>query len=163
YVGRGQLLATGHGLSRYDVFQATGTQTILTVPFWLFGTGRAGMWAASVLWASLSSAAVFFSWRLIRAWLGAEVGAAATALVALWNSAVADTPTLFSQNAGFVFFEGQCNARLVTGGYASRPFQIGSAVRLQRHSGHDFAFPGTPVYDQGFFFRRGFDCMSDDG
>jgi hypothetical protein len=253
YVSRGALIASGEPLTRYDAFQPTGTQTLLALPFSIFGSGRAGMWAAAVLWAALSSATLFFAWRLARGWLSPRAAALLAALFALWplhvfesgyflsetpslafltaalwlmtggasartrlaggalgglavacrpelalnlviaavvaarrhgrgtmtavacgflvvalavvawNSSIAKRPVLFSQNAGFVFFEGQCEARVVTGGYPSRPFSIGAPALLQRHAGRDFTFPGTPVYDQAFFFRRGLDCIADNG
>jgi hypothetical protein len=252
YVSRGAMIASGASLTRYDAFQPTGTQTLLALPFSIFGSGRTGMWAAALLWAALSGATVFFAWRLARSWLSPWAAALVAALFALWplhvfesgyflsetpslafltaalwlmtgasprtrlaggalgalaiacrpelalnlviaavvaarrqgrgtmaavtcgfvavalavvawNSSIANRPILLSQNAGFVFFVGQCDARLVSGGYASRPFTIGSPARLQRHAGREFTFPGTPVYDQAFFFRHGFDCVADDG
>lgn len=252
YVARGELVASGQHLTRYDVFQSTGTQTLLALPFWIFGAGRAGLWAASVLWAALSSASVLFAWRLARRWLSPVAACMGTAFFAVWplhiaysgyflsdtpalalllaglwlasrasprsmfgggmllagaaacrtelilnaliaavfalrlfgarataalacgfavvalavaipNSYVAGTPMLFSQTGGLVFFEGQCEVRVVTGGYPWRPFEFGSPMRLQRNAGRDYAFPGTPVYDQGAFFRQGIRCIRNDG
>jgi hypothetical protein len=62
-----------------------------------------------------------------------------------------------------VFFQAHCEARYVTGGLPSRPFQTGFPVRIQRGSGRDWAFPGTPVYAQDVFWRQGLDCIAENG
>lgn len=84
YVARAERLATGGALSRFDAFFPPGTQMLLAVPMYLFGTGPAGRWAGAVLWCVLSSLVPLFTWRLTRLLLTPAAAALATVFCAFW-------------------------------------------------------------------------------
>src|SRR5215204_2403393 len=84
YVERAQRLATGAGLQRSDAFFPPGTHVLLAAPMTLFGTERAGLWGAAVLWCALSAALPFFAWRLTRLLLSPAAAALTALLCAFW-------------------------------------------------------------------------------
>ena len=84
YVARAQRLAAGAELSRFDAFFPPGTQWLLATPMYLFGTGRAGLWAAAVLWCVLSVLIPLFTWRLARLLLTPAAAALTAAFCAFW-------------------------------------------------------------------------------
>src|SRR5437867_3245912 len=65
YVTRATRLATGATLNRFDTFFPPGTHILLALPLRIFGTGRTGLWAASVLWVLLSCAVPVLAWRFV--------------------------------------------------------------------------------------------------
>lgn len=84
YVTRAQRLATGGTLSRFDAFFPPGTQILLAAPMYLFGAGRAGLWAGAVLWWALSSLIPLFTWRLARLLLTPVAAALSAVFCAFW-------------------------------------------------------------------------------
>ena len=84
YVERAQRLATGAGLQRSDAFFPPGTHVLLAAPMTLFGTERAGLWGAAVLWCALSAAIPFFAWRLARLLLTPAAAALTALFCAFW-------------------------------------------------------------------------------
>ena len=84
YVARAQRLAEGVGLRPSEAFFPPGTHVLLAVPMTLFGTERAGLWAAAVLWWALSSSVPFLAWRLTRLLLTPAVAALTALFCALW-------------------------------------------------------------------------------
>jgi 4-amino-4-deoxy-L-arabinose transferase-like glycosyltransferase len=116
----------------------------------------------------LNLAVVAFPWLLRRRF--ALVGAVAAGFVAIvsavlvHNSLAAGKPTGLSENSGVTFFIGHCDAHLVrTGLNLERPYFAGSPVAFQLHRGRDYVFPNRNIWDEGFFYDRGLDCISDDG
>jgi 4-amino-4-deoxy-L-arabinose transferase-like glycosyltransferase len=263
YVERAQRLATGASLQRSDAFFPPGTHVLLAAPMTLFGSERAGLWGAAVLWCTLSAAIPFFAWRLARLLLspaaaaltallcafwpmyityggyftsetpslafllaslwagyravklsGREAGGlglaagllggvavanrpqlilnlavlvvpllfrlrrqalaltgivAGSALIlastALYNSAAAGKPTGLSENAGLNFWIGQCDVHDVTTVDPVRniTFQFSNPVWAQLGRGGTYYFEGRLVWDQGFFFAMGLQCIERDG
>jgi 4-amino-4-deoxy-L-arabinose transferase-like glycosyltransferase len=76
------------------------------------------------------------------------------------NSLAAGKPTGISENTGITFFIGQCEVHTVR---TAQGGQFGPPPANQQNRGHIYDFPDHDVWDQGFFFDRGFDCIRDDG
>ena len=79
YVHRAMHLAHGATIPRIDLFMPVGTQLLVSLPMRLFGTGRDGLWAASVLWCALACAYPWLAWR----WARLVLSPRAAALTAL--------------------------------------------------------------------------------
>ncbi len=88
YVRRASHLADGEELTRYDSFFPPGTHVLLAVPLRIFGTGRTGLWAGSVLWTALSCLIPYLGWRVARWHLAPRGAALAAAGIALWPLAI---------------------------------------------------------------------------
>jgi 4-amino-4-deoxy-L-arabinose transferase-like glycosyltransferase len=75
------------------------------------------------------------------------------------NSAAAGQLTGISENSGLTFFLGQCdvNTVYVEGAHFTTP------PNYQKNRGRLYEFPDRRVWDQGFFFRQGLDCIREDG
>ena len=84
YVNRAIRLAKGVRLNRFDTFFPPGTHIILALPLKIFGTGRTGLWAASVLWTLLSCAVPWLAWRFSLRVMSRRAAAVTTALCAAW-------------------------------------------------------------------------------
>lgn len=97
----------------------------------------------------------------------AFAGAAAAVLagVVALNSSAAGQLTGVSENGGLNFFQSHCDARLVTVGSQTGEgsFSFGSPVPFQLSQGRNYAFPDRNVWDEGFFYGRGADCIRADG
>lgn len=100
YVNRATRLADGQDLTHYDSFFPPGTHVLLAVPLKILGSGRRGLWAASVLWAVLSALIPYLGWRVARWYLSRRGAALATAAIALWPLSItyggyflSETPT----------------------------------------------------------------------
>jgi 4-amino-4-deoxy-L-arabinose transferase-like glycosyltransferase len=78
----------------------------------------------------------------------------------VYNSVAAGKPTGISENSGITFFIGQCEVHTVRVGQGS---QIGPPPANQQNRGRFYYFPDREVWDQGFFFRKGLDCIQEDG
>ena len=255
------LVETG-SLNPYDALHPPGTNLVLAAPLALFGTGSAGLWAAAVLWALLSSLTPFFMWRLARGffspaaaaltavftatwplfitsagfflsetpsltflvgalWAGyaaerstsrravalgalagvlgvaaiatrpqfllnvlvlvvpwvwawrrkfrpllafAAAGAVIGAAVVTHNSLAVGEPTGVSRSTGFIFFMGHCDVLWVTSGTPPGPvFQYAAPPAVQRNTGRNYNFPDHLLWEQGFFFDQGLDCIRKDG
>ena len=97
YVDRAKRLAEGGPFERFDTFYPPGTHVLLSVPYRIFGTGRAGDWAGAVLWVLLSCAIPYLVWRIARRLIGVRAGAVAAALAAAWPLFVAYTGYFLSE------------------------------------------------------------------
>ena len=76
------------------------------------------------------------------------------------NSVAAGKPTGMSENSGITFFIGQCQVHTVhTRGGAF----IGPPPAAQQGRGRIYDFPDHEVWDQDFFFRKGLECIRQDG
>ena len=84
YVTRAMRLADGVHLNRFDTFFPPGTHIILALPLKIFGTGRGGLWAGSVLWTLLSCAVPWLAWRFSVRVMTRRAAAITTALCAVW-------------------------------------------------------------------------------
>jgi hypothetical protein len=84
---------------------------------------------------------------------------------ALHNSAAAGKPTGLSENAGLNFWIGQCDVHDVTTVDPVRniTFQFGNPVWTQLGRGGSYYFEGHLVWDQGFFYEMGLQCIERDG
>ncbi|TMK18936.1 MAG: glycosyltransferase family 39 protein [Actinobacteria bacterium] len=84
YVTRAARLASGTTLNRFDTFFPPGTHILLALPLRIFGTGRAGLWAASVLWLILSCSVPLLAWRVAARVMTPKAAAITAALCAVW-------------------------------------------------------------------------------
>jgi len=84
YVTRAIRVATGASLTRFDTFYPPGTHLLLALPLWIFGHGRRGLWAASVLWLLLSIAVPLLAWRVALRLVSRRAAAITAALCAIW-------------------------------------------------------------------------------
>jgi hypothetical protein len=64
-------------------------------------------------------------------------------------------PPLFGQNGGVNFFYGHCDARVLT----AADLEFESPVRAQQHTGTDVTLRTKKADDQGYFYRKGLDCI----
>ena len=84
YVEQAKRIAEGGGLRSFDVFQAPGTHLLLAGIFTVFGTGSAGMGAATAAWWLMSSITPIFLGLFVGELAGRRAGALAAAICALW-------------------------------------------------------------------------------
>lgn len=84
YVVGAQHLVSGAPPNRLDAFFPSGTHVVLALPMLVFGTGRTGLWAASVLWWALSALAPWLAWRWTRRILGVPAAAITAVACSLW-------------------------------------------------------------------------------
>jgi len=84
YVTRAVRLADGVTLNRFDTFFPPGTHIVLALPLRIFGTGRAGMWAASVLVLVMSCAVPWLAWRCATRVMNPKAAAITAFLTAFW-------------------------------------------------------------------------------
>ena len=112
--------------------------------------------AAPLLWAWRSR------WRPALAMLAA--GLVLLVPVLAYTSSAADRLTGVSENGGLNFFQSHCDAHLVRAGTPRLGvFEFGSPVPFQQNTGRDYNFPDQQIWDQGFFYGQGLDCIRDDG
>lgn len=90
-------------------------------------------------------------------------GALITAGVIAHNSAAADRLTGLNENGGTVFFQGHCDVGVVTAGLGDQRIFLGNPVAGELDRGRDFFFPNHQVWDQGFFYGKGLDCVAENG
>jgi hypothetical protein len=83
----------------------------------------------------------------------------------LHNSAAAGKPTGLSENAGLNFWMGQCDVHDVKTVDPARnlAFSFGNPVWAQLERGGTYYFRGPLVWDQGFFYNLGLQCVERDG
>jgi len=84
YITRAVRLAAGAKLNRFDTFFPPGTHIVLALPLRVFGTGRAGLWAASVVWFLISSSVPLLAWRFARRLMPPKAAAITALLTAFW-------------------------------------------------------------------------------
>jgi 4-amino-4-deoxy-L-arabinose transferase-like glycosyltransferase len=84
YVTRAVRLADGVTLNRFDTFFPPGTHIVMALPLRIFGTGRAGMWAASVLLVLISCAVPLLAWRCATRLMNPKAAAITAFLTAAW-------------------------------------------------------------------------------
>lgn len=106
YVSKAEKLALGGGLDPYDSFHPPLTYLLLAVPYRLLGVGSVGDWAAAILWVALSSAAVFFTWRLVRLLVGPATAAITALLCAFWPLHVTHAGFFLSETPALAFLSG---------------------------------------------------------
>ena len=94
--------------------------------------------------------------------LAAGTGVVLAGIVA-HNSVAAGRLTGLSENSGFVFYVGHCDMAVVTTSKGNAGLTIGSPVIQQRGVTRTATFTDHLAWDQGFFFRRGLDCVRADG
>jgi 4-amino-4-deoxy-L-arabinose transferase-like glycosyltransferase len=84
---------------------------------------------------------------------------------ALHNSAAAGKLTGLSENAGLNFWIGHCDVHDVTTVDPVRniTFQFANPVWVQLERGGTYYFEGRLVWDQGFFYEMGLQCIERDG
>jgi 4-amino-4-deoxy-L-arabinose transferase-like glycosyltransferase len=75
------------------------------------------------------------------------------------NSLAAGKPTGISENSGITFFIGQCEVHTVRANQG----QFGPPPANQQGRGNIYIFPDHEVWDQGFFFHKGLECIREDG
>jgi 4-amino-4-deoxy-L-arabinose transferase-like glycosyltransferase len=103
YVDRATRLVETGELERYDAFYPPGVHLLLAVPLALFGPDRGGLWAASVLWAVLSSLTPFFMWRLTLILLTPAAAALTAVLTALWPLYITSAGYFLSETPSLTF------------------------------------------------------------
>jgi 4-amino-4-deoxy-L-arabinose transferase-like glycosyltransferase len=130
YVGRAQVLASGGHLGRYAAFYPPGTHLLIALPLSLFGVHRSGLWAASVVWALLSSLTPFFVWRLGRVLISPAAAALAAVFCAAWPLHISYAGYFLSETPSLAFL----TASLWLG-YAARRAPPRRAVLLATGSG----------------------------
>src|SRR5215217_6702160 len=104
--------------------------------------------------------------RQARAFAGIVVGTAVILTgTVLHNSAAAGKPTGLSENAGLNFWMGQCDVHDVETVDPARnlAFSFGNPVWAQLERGGTYYFRGPLVWDQGFFYNLGLQCVERDG
>jgi 4-amino-4-deoxy-L-arabinose transferase-like glycosyltransferase len=74
------------------------------------------------------------------------------------------TPQL-NQDTSLAFFIGHCNVRFVSTADEGRHlfFGFGPPPAIEQGIGHDYRFQNRVVWDEGFFYRKGLDCIRHDG
>jgi 4-amino-4-deoxy-L-arabinose transferase-like glycosyltransferase len=98
--------------------------------------------------------------------VGAVVVGAAAALagVLALNAAAAGHVTGLSENGGINFFQGHCDAAVVTTGVPTGVhFYFGSPVASQRDRGRDYSFPTRVPWEETYFYGEGLRCIRRDG
>ena len=85
--------------------------------------------------------------------------------IVLHNSVAAGKPTGLSENAGLNFWIGHCNVHDVSTFDPARNLRFGftNPVWMQLGRGQSYYFEGRVVWDQGFFYRLGLQCIERDG
>jgi hypothetical protein len=82
--------------------------------------------------------------------------------VSAFNTAIAGRPTTLSREGGVTFFLGQCRVRQVDVRTATTGWTIEPPVYVQ-NGGNYYSFPGHQIWEDGFFYRQGLDCLEHDG
>lgn len=123
YVTRAQHLANGGPIGRIDAFFPSGTHLLLALPLLIFGSGRTGLWAASILWFVLGSLTPWLAWRWTRRILTVPAAALTAVGCALYP--------LFVTQVGFFLSELPALTLLLAGLFvASRIRACGDRARL---------------------------------
>jgi 4-amino-4-deoxy-L-arabinose transferase-like glycosyltransferase len=101
--------------------------------------------------------------RNVRATLAfsAAAGVLLTAVV-VYNSMIAGRLTGLSREGGVTFFVGQCHVKTVTVRTATTFYTISAPPYVQR-GGAVAYFPAHEIWEEGFFYRKGFRCIADEG
>ena len=74
------------------------------------------------------------------------------------NSAIAGRLTGLSREGGVTFYVGQCHVRQVSMSTPTTSYSIGPPPYVQ-NGGADVFVPNREVWEEGFFYRRGLDCV----
>ena len=83
---------------------------------------------------------------------------------AAYDSVAAGRLTLSSENGGMTFFLGHCDvATMAANDGATLAWTFAAPVAVQRGGGRNYVFNGVPVWEQSFYYQRGFDCIREDG
>jgi 4-amino-4-deoxy-L-arabinose transferase-like glycosyltransferase len=103
-----------------------------------------------------------------RRWNAYAAGGFAVAVVSLligvcaFNTAIAGRFTTLSREGGVTFYIGQCHIRHVDVRTATSYYFIEPPVYVQT-GGAVASFTGHQLWDDGFFYRKGIDCLRHDG
>jgi hypothetical protein len=100
------------------------------------------------------------------AFVGVAIGTAIVlGGVVAHNSVAAGKLTGLDENGGMTFWLGQCDVGAVqaTDPATNSTWSFGSPPAAQRHNAITFNFPDHAVWEQGFFYSKGLDCIRDDG
>lgn len=99
-------------------------------------------------------------------WLatGGFAAVAVTLLIGVcaFNTAVAGRPTTLSREGGVTFYLGQCHVRHVEVQTATTDYFVEPPVYVQT-GGNVAYFAGHQLWDDGFFYRKGLHCLSQQG
>jgi 4-amino-4-deoxy-L-arabinose transferase-like glycosyltransferase len=103
--------------------------------------------------------------RRLRPLLAFAAAAAVIAgVVVAHNSIAAGKVTGISESTGLVFWQGQCDVLEVYSGTPPGPnFHFGAPPAVQRGTGGVYYFPDHLVWEQGFFFKKGVECIRKNG
>jgi hypothetical protein len=82
--------------------------------------------------------------------------------VCAFNTAIAGRPTGLSREGGVTFFLGQCHVWHVSVQTSTTEYTIEPPVYVQT-GGNVAYFPGHQIWEDGFFYRKGLDCLVHDG
>jgi len=101
-------------------------------------------------------------WNLYAA--GGFAVAAVTLLIGVcaFNTAIAGRFTTLSREGGVTFYIGQCHVKQVLVSTPNLIYTISPPVYVQR-GGSVMDFPGHQIWEEGFFYRKGLDCLRRDG
>ena len=109
YVNRAQSLASHWPKDRIDALFPPGTHMVLAVPMLVFGTGRTGLWAGTVMWTLMGAATPWLAWRWLLRVIPRPAAALAAAACAVWPLYVtqvgwfmSEVPSLFLLLAGLL-------------------------------------------------------------
>ena len=106
YVTRAQHLATGGPQGRLDAFFPSGTHVVLAIPLFIFGSGRSGLWAASILWFVLGSLSPWLAWRWARRILPVQAAALTASFISLWPLFITQVGFFLSEVPALTFLLG---------------------------------------------------------
>jgi hypothetical protein len=82
--------------------------------------------------------------------------------VSAFNTAIAGRPTTLSREGGVTFFLGQCRVRHVDVRTATSYYTLEPPVYVQ-NGGNYYSFNDRQIWEDGFFYRQGLDCLEHDG
>lgn len=103
YVSRATKLVETGDLERYDAFYPPGTHLLLAAPLAIFGVERPGLWAASALWATLSSLTPLFMWRVAHMLFSPAAAALTAVFCALWPLHITSAGYFLSETPSLTF------------------------------------------------------------
>lgn len=111
-------------------------------------------------------APLLIRWRTYRTALAGAVVAGGVLLApTLAANAAAGAAGRINTHEGINFFLAHCDVRLLSTGLDATTgrWDVASPVAIQRDRGYDEFEPDHPPWDSDHYFRRGFDCIGDDG
>jgi hypothetical protein len=115
--------------------------------------------------ALFAVAPLLVRWRSYRTALaGAAVAGAVLLAPTVVANAAAGAPGRISTHEGVNFFLAHCDVRVLTTGLPSTGrWDVASPVAIQRDRGYDEFEPDHLPWESSHYFRRGMECVRDDG